>query len=251
MHHKLSAVIITYNEERNIERCIKALLDWVDEIIIVDSQSTDNTESICKKYPVKFYSTQWLGYGPTKNYGATLAENEYILSLDADEEVTELLKNSIIEARKEGLDGVYRFNRLTNFCGKWIKHGDWYPDIKDRIYPKRVEWNSAAAHEELLIPADIKRTHLKGDLLHYSYYSKEDLVRKYKKYAELLAEDRKDKSIIFLFIKAVFSPLVYFIKNYILKAGFLDGRAGFIVYSQGAYYTFLKYKLALKKSSVN
>ena len=250
MHQKLSAVIITFNEERNIERCIQSMLGWVDEIIIIDSQSTDLTEQISKKYPVKFISTKWLGYGQTKNFGADQAKNEYILSVDADEAISQELKRSIISAQ-ENLHGTYSFNRLTSYCGKWIKRGDWYPDIKDRIYPKSVKWNASAVHEDLLIPAEMKRTHLQGDLLHYSYYSREQLLGKYIKYAQLGAFDRRNKSKLYLFFKMTMSPLFYFIKNYVVRGGFLEGKEGFTVYSLGAYYTFLKYKLALTNQFEN
>ncbi|UKJ07539.1 glycosyltransferase family 2 protein [Solitalea lacus] len=249
MPQKLSAVIITYNEEKNIERCIKSLTDWVDEIIVVDSKSTDSTPEICKKYPVKFISVDWMGYGPTKNFGAENAANEYILSIDADEAISAELKDSILKEKNKGFEGVYSFNRLTSFCGKWIKHGDWYPDTKDRIYPKSISWNASAVHEDLLIPPDCKKNHLKGDLLHYSYYQKEDLIKKYLKYAELGAADRKGKSKPYLLFKAISSPIFYFIKNYFFKRGFLDGKQGFFVNAYGSYYTFLKYKLAFKPTS--
>ncbi len=237
---KISAVIITLNEERNIERCIQSLLSVVDEIIIVDSGSTDLTKAIAEKYNVKFITQHWLGYGATKNFGQDQAQHEYILSIDADEALSEELINSIQQV-KPNLNNAYSFNRLTNYCGKWIKHSGWYPDIKVRLFPKSiVKWNDSEVHEQLELN-DLKVTHLKGDLYHYSYYSIIQHVEKSVHYGKLAGKhlfERGKKPNAF---KIIFSPVFRFIKDYFLRLGFLDGAYGFFIAITAAYSIFIKY----------
>ncbi len=237
---KISAVVITKNEERNIERCIIALQQVVDEIVIVDSGSTDNTKSICEKYNVKFIQKEWMGYGPTKNFGHQQATNEYILSIDADEVLSEELIQSIL-AVKHNLANAYAFNRLTNYCGKWIKHSGWYPDTKVRLFPKsQVKWNDSEVHEELDL-TKVSIQHLKGDLLHYSYYSIIQHVEKSVYYGKLAGKHLFEKGKRPSFLKIIFSPWVRFIKDYFLRVGFLDGAFGFFIAITAAYSIFIKY----------
>lgn len=237
---KISAVIITKNEERNIERCLLSLLTIVDEIIVVDSGSSDATREICDKYKVNFIQKDWLGYGPTKNFGHDQATHEYILSIDADEAVSEELKSAILE-QKQNLTGAYSFNRLTNYCGKWIKHSGWYPDTKVRLFPKTlVKWNNSEVHEELdLSKVSIK--HLHGDLLHYSYYSIIQHVEKSVHYGKLAGKHLYEQGKSPNFFKIIFSPIFRFFKDYILRAGFLDGVFGFFIAITAAYSIFIKY----------
>ena len=131
---KLTAVIIAYNEARNIKRCIASLLNVADEIVVVDSYSTDATPSICKGLGVQFHQRDWKGYSKQKNYGNGLASNDWILSIDADEALSEKLKKSILHEKENGKSYNYSFNRLTNYCGKWIHYCGWYPDTKIRMF---------------------------------------------------------------------------------------------------------------------
>jgi len=238
--YKISAVIITKNEERNIERCIQSLLPVVDEIIIVDSGSTDQTKSICEKYNTKFISAEWLGYGPMKNFGHDQASHEYVLSIDADEAISDTLAKSILSV-KNNLTEAYSFNRLTNYCGKWIKHSGWYPDTKVRLFPKSlVKWNSSEVHEELDL-SKVKIKHLSGDLLHYSYYSIIQHVEKSVYYGKLAGKHLFEKGKKPKFYKIIFSPVVRFLKDYFLRTGFLDGAYGFFIAITAAYSIFIKY----------
>ncbi|MEY4875826.1 MAG: hypothetical protein RL708_975 [Bacteroidota bacterium] len=243
---KISAVVITFNEERNIERCINSLVDIADEIIIIDSFSTDKTKEICLQKNVKFVPTKWIGYAATKNYGHTIAQNNYILSLDADEAISEELKNSILSI-KNNLLGAYEMNRLTNYCGSWIKHGGWYPDKKIRLFNKQItQWKDLVVHEhiEFIKPENI--TYLQGDILHYSFNTLAEHKLKIEKYAKLEAQKIQHFSTIKIQSKKIFSPIATFIKMYFIKLGFLDGVAGFHVAKLSAYASFKRYEEALQ-----
>lgn len=238
----ISAVIITFNEERNIQRCIDSLRDVADEIIVIDSFSTDKTKSICEQNKVTFIQTDWKGYSATKNFGHTRANSEWILSMDADEALSDSLKKEIVDAKKSGLKGAYRFPRLTNYCGTWIRHGGWYPDKKIRLFNRNeARWEGSFVHEELVVKEGVSITELKGDLLHYSYYTIEEHLQRSEKYAKLGAEKiaAKGKGV---FLKSIFSPVVRFIQMYFFKAGFLDGYHGFKIAAITAREVRLKYK---------
>lgn len=241
---KLSAVIITYNEAKNIERCILSLLNVADEIVIVDSFSTDETPVICKRYPVKFYQTEWQGYAATKNYANSLTENEYILSIDADEAPDEVLQRSISLAKQNGLSGAYAVNRLTNYCGKWIRHSGWYPDVKTRLFNKmNASWEGEFVHEELRFTAPIPRVvPLEGHLLHYSYYDFEEHRKRADKYSILTAQKLHHQSVFVSPIKPYLSGLGRFFAMYILKSGWRDGYMGWKIATISAKSNVLKYK---------
>jgi len=240
--NKLSLVLITFNEESNIEKCLKSAVDVVDEIIVVDSFSTDNTKIICQKFNLRFFEREWEGYSKAKNFGNDQAVNEYILSLDADEVLSEDLKKSILKIKEE-LNCAYSFNRLTNYAGKWIKHCGWYPDRKIRIFSKnKARWEGDFVHEILVLDKDLEVKHLKGDLLHYSFKSIEDHKQRSEKYADLHAQSMLKKGVSFSFMKLLFSPLVRFIKDFFIKTGFLDGKVGFTICLISAKAVFLKYK---------
>ena len=168
---KISAVIITFNEERNISRCIQSLVDVVDEIIVVDSFSKDKTEEICLANNVQFIQREWNGYSETKNFANSQAKNDWVLSLDADEALSADLKTSILTLKKEELKGSYSFNRLTNYCGMWVKFGGWYPDNKTRLFNRLEGKWTGLIHENLEFSSATQTSLLKGDCLHYSYYS--------------------------------------------------------------------------------
>ncbi len=243
MNTKLSAVIITKNEEENILRCISALQSITDEILIVDSGSTDRTLELCKKEGVNIIQTAWLGYAQTKNLGNREAKNKFILSIDADEEVSEELKNSILAEKERGFQGTYSFNRLTNYLGKWVKRSGWYPDEKIRIFNKNeVKWVGDYVHETLSIPSKIKNTKLNGDLNHYSYSSFKDHRTRADNYSELTAKKLFKSGKSASFLKPVLSPIVRFLKMYIVKLGFLDGSAGFHIARISAESNRFKYK---------
>lgn len=249
--HKLTAVIITLNEERNIERVLNSLVNVADEIIVYDSYSEDRTQEICKQFDVRFIQAQWEGYSKSKNKANQLAENEFILSIDADEALDETLKKSIDKIKKEGLQGIYCMNRLTNYCGKWIRHSGWYPDTKIRIFPKNeVYWKGDWVHEVLHIPEGIKKTHLEGDLLHYSYYNYKEHQKKADHYSLLTAKKMHEMGKSASLMKPYFSAFARFISMYLFKKGFLDGYKGFKIAQISAKSNIYKYKKlrALNKS---
>lgn len=240
--NSITAVIITNNEARNIQRCLASLKSVADEIIVVDSFSTDDTLAICKQEGAIVQQQAWLGFGPQKNVGIQLAKHDYILSLDADEALDEALKKEILAAKAEGLTGVYDFTRLNYYYGKFLHHGHEYPDYKIRLFPKTtVRWNDELVHETLLVPDGLPQKRLKGHLLHYTYFTIQEHVTKANKYTNLSAELNYKKGKKASWFKILFGPLATFVQAYILKGGFLDGGHGFIVAVFHAYGTFMKY----------
>lgn len=242
---QISAVIITFNEEENIVSCLESIKEIVDEIVIVDSFSTDKTIELVKKYEkVKCYSQKWLGYSEQKNYANSLTSYNTILSIDADEVLSEKLKESIKEIKGLAEDSfkIYEVSRLTNYCGSWVKHCGWYPDKKIRIFDKRViKWQGEFVHETLCIPEKTQVIHLKGDLLHYSYKSSTDHIERINKYSSLTAKEAFKKGKTATPLDIWFRPKWRFFRDYIIKAGFLDGYTGYQVCKMSAYITFSKY----------
>ncbi|OQP50635.1 hypothetical protein A4H97_01995 [Niastella yeongjuensis] len=248
----ITAVIITKNEERNIKRCLDSLMPVVDEIIVVDSNSTDNTVAICQQAGAKVILQNWLGYGPQKNLGNNAASHDYILSIDADEALDEQLTQAILEEKRKGLQGIYQLSRFNYYYGKFIRHGADYPDKKIRLFNRaNTHWDEKDVHETLVIAPGQKTTALKGHLLHYTYYRVEEHISKINYYTNLAAQDyikRGKKASIF---KIIFSPLMTFIQSYIFKRGFLDGLHGFILAIMHAYAAFARYVKLWELSGAN
>ncbi|MBO9199937.1 MULTISPECIES: glycosyltransferase family 2 protein [Niastella] len=240
--NSITAVIITHNEARNIQRCLASLRSVADEIIVVDSFSTDDTVTICKQEGAIVIQQSWLGFGPQKNVGIQKASHEYILSLDADEALDEELQKSILAAKNEGLQDMYEFTRSNFYYGKFLRHGLEYPDFKIRLFPKsKVRWNDELVHETLQIAPGLSLKRLKGHLLHYTYYLIEEHVAKANKYTTLGAELNFKRGKKASWFKILFSPLATFVQAYIIKGGFLDGGHGFILAVFHAYGAFMKY----------
>ena len=239
---KISATIITLNEERNIERCIRSLQPVVDEVIVLDSFSTDRTEDICRTLGVRFEQRKWEGYAQTKNHLNSLASHDMILSVDADEALDEDLQKAIKELKIDQ-NTVYSVNRLTNYCGTWIKHSGWYPDVKIRLFPKGLcYWTGAYVHEELFVPENFKQMQLPGHLLHYSYYDFEDHRSRADKYSSLTAQKMNASGKSAGVLKPYLSGITRFISMYFIKAGFLDGKMGFKIAQISAASNVFKYK---------
>jgi len=238
---QISAVIITHNEEKNILRCIESLKDVADEIIIVDSFSTDKTLTTAYEFGATVVSHPWVGYAAQKNFANSIAKHDWVLSLDADEAISEKLKESIIKIKANAQADGYELSRLTNYCGHWIKHGDWYPDYKLRLWKKTMGNWQGFIHEEIKMPANATVQKLSGDLLHYSYYSVLDHVGQMHKFTELMAQDNHINNRKASLFKIVFSPPTKFIKSYFFRLGFMDGFFGFVVAVMSAHATFLKY----------
>lgn len=238
---ELSVVIITYNEEKNIARCLDSIQGIADDVVVVDSFSSDKTEEICKRYNVNFIQCKWEGYSTTKNFANQVAKHNWILSLDADEALSEELKSSIRQLKAGNELCTASFNRLTNYCGTWIKHAGWYPDKKIRLFDRsNTQWGGLI-HEELVFQKAPTIRHLKGDCLHYSYYTIEQHIQQTEKFTNLSAADLFEKGKKATFIKLYISPIVKFIQSYIFQLGFLDGYHGFVVCRISARATYLKY----------
>ncbi|MCE7993072.1 MAG: glycosyltransferase family 2 protein [Roseivirga sp.] len=239
---KVSGLIITYNEEENIKRCLESLHDVCDEIVVVDSFSTDKTEDICRQFNVRFIQNAWKGFLDQKNFAQSQASYDHVLQLDADEALSDELKQQIIAVKSDWKKGGYHFKRFTNYCGKWIRHSGWYPDSKLRLYDRRIgNWQGLDPHPEVIMQVGESYDVLKGDLLHYSYVSYEDHINRSAKYAKQAAMAMKQMGRNPSTIKLIVSPFYRFINDYFFRGGFRDGFEGLIICRTAAYYTFLKY----------
>jgi len=251
---KISAVIITYNEEKFIDKCLASIDGIADEIVVIDSFSTDGTEEICRKHNVRFIKSEFKGFRDQKNYALQFATYKNILSLDADEALSERLRESILMIKDKWEYGGYLFNRRNNYCGKWIKFSEWYPDRQLRLfYSDHGKWGELNLHEKFIMSNGVKVGKLKGDLLHWPFISLQDHLDKMGRYALIGAEEfhKAGKKTI------VFTPYIHliwgFFRSYIVKGGFLDGRNGFLICSLYAKSTFKKYKVLrhLNKKNVS
>lgn len=239
---KISVAVITLNEERNIGRCLESVKDIADDIVVVDSFSTDRTEEICLTYGVRFFPKKWLGYVETKNIASGLARYDYVLSLDADEALSPQLIHSIKKIKENFSADAYTMNRMTNYCGKWIKHSGWYPDKKLRLYNRQMgQWEGLIIHEELKMKPGAKIEHLTGNILHYSFYTVDEHRRQSEKFTTLGAEADFKKGKKAPAYKIWFAPLVKFVQSYFFRLGILDGREGFTISKLSAAATFQKY----------
>ncbi|RMH68397.1 MAG: glycosyltransferase family 2 protein [Gemmatimonadetes bacterium] len=237
----LSVVIITLNEEKNLPRCLKHV-QWAEEIVVVDSGSTDRTVEIARKYTDKVIYHPFENYVIQKNVATKHASFDWVLSLDADEVVTPELYQQIKRiwlSQKEQYQG-FTVNRLSQFLGKWIRHSGWYPDRKIRLFHRHYgRWVGDQVHEHVQITGKIG--HLNADLLHYTYDSIEDNLNRMQRYAQLSAQEKfkngKQTSVTDLTLR----PFIKFIKAYIVKQGFRDGLHGLVLCLMGSFYVFLKY----------
>ncbi|MCD4709895.1 MAG: glycosyltransferase [Bacteroidales bacterium] len=242
MKVQISAVIITYNEERNIKRCLDSLLGVADEIVVVDSYSTDRTEEICRSYNTVFIKHKFTGHIEQKNWAILQASSPYILSLDADETLSNELKASILRIKENWTHDGYYFNRLTNYCGKWIRHTSWYPSRKLRLWDSRLgSWGGYNPHDRYNMNRGATRCFLKGDLLHYSYYSVGEHLLQMNSFSSILARSYYERGRRSNFFSITFRPFWRFLKDFIILRGFTDGYYGFIVSVNSAHEVFLKY----------
>lgn len=238
---KLSVVVITFNEGKNIGRCLASVKDVADEILVVDSASTDNTVKIAGNFGARVIEHPFEGYGQQKNFATLQATHDWILSLDADEELSPELVESIRRVKLKQDFNVYEMSRLTNYCGRWIHHCGWYPDRQTRLYNRKMgRWIEKKVHEYWALDEDAKKGLLKGDLLHYSFSSITEHLAKIEKYTELAAKEAASKNKRTTLAIILFSPLWHFIDEYIFKRGFLDGFAGYTICKLSAYATFSK-----------
>lgn len=232
----LSVIIITFNEERNIGRCLESVRDVADEIVVVDSFSQDDTQRICESHGVRVIEHPFEGYVEQKNFALNQATHPYVLSLDADEALSETLKKSIAEAKANWLYDGYEMNRMTNYCGQWIRHGSWYPDRKLRLFDRRkARWGGQNPHDKIVMNRGAQTARLKGDILHYSFYSVAQHLDTINNFSNIKAQIKYDKGFKPRFYDFWLRPRFRFFRDYILKAGFRDGFFGYVIAKNNAF----------------
>jgi glycosyltransferase involved in cell wall biosynthesis len=237
---KVSAVIITKNEEANIERCLRSV-SWADEIILVDSESSDDTVEIAWSLGAKVFRPEWRGFGPAKQYAVEQASGEWVLSIDADEEVSFTLKNEILHLLETEPPCVgYMIPRKTQFLGRWILHSGWRPDYVLRLFKRSAgNFTSALVHEKVEVDGPVGKLH--NTLLHYSYPTLEDFTRRQDQYSTLGAQDMFGAGKPFRPSQLVFKPILSFLRKFIFHKGWRDGWEGFLIAALTANGTLLKY----------
>ncbi len=239
---KLSVVIITFNEEHNIGRCLASVKNLADDMVVVDSFSTDKTLAICAQYGARVVSRAFIGYVDQKNFANEQAAFPHILSLDADEEITSELEKSILRVKENWQAAGYYLTRLTNYCGTWIRHGGWYPDKKLRLYNRELgRWEGLLLHEVYQVKSGQTTGLLQGDLLHYSFRHLEDHLKQINHFTTIACRELKLKGKKTGLTPLLVKPPFKFFQMYILKSGWRDGFAGFCVAVLSAYAVFVKY----------
>ena len=238
---KISAAIVARNEEANLDRALTSL-SFCDEIVVVDSGSTDETVAVAERRGARVLHRSWTGYADQKNFAASSAEHDWILSLDADEEVSRRLQDSIEALRRRGPDRAgYEFPRLARYLGKWIRHGGWYPDRKVRLYDRRrASWRGEFVHESVVVDGPVGG--LEGDLLHYTCDSISDHVARVNRYTDLAAAEMRSHGKSPTLLRSLISPPWTFFRTYVLLQGFRDGRRGLLIAAMAAIYVFLKHE---------
>lgn len=240
---KLSVAVITFNEEKNIRDCIDSFHDLADEVIVLDSYSTDKTLEIAKSYPkVQVFQHPFTGHIEQKNRAIELCNGEWILSLDADERVSPKLQEEILAVLKNPKPNIvgYKIPRLTFHFGRFIRHGGWYPLKRYRLFKKGFgTWTGENPHDYIEIQG--KGESLEGDIIHYSFIDLSHQIDTINKFSSIVALTRYNKNIQFAILKSIYKPFIKFLECYIFKLGFLDGYAGFVIAVSSAFSTFLKF----------
>ena len=239
---QISVVIITFNEENNIGRCLDSVQKVADEVVVVDSFSTDGTEAICKEKGARFIQHSFDGHIEQKNWAITQAKHQYVLSLDADEALDEQLVASILSVKTNWTHDGYSMNRLNHFCGKWIRHGGWYPDRKLRLWDTtKGKWGGINPHDFYRMNNGATSKHILGDILHYTYYEISEHIDQINYFTDISAQAYYNKGKRSDLLKIHVRPKLVFLKMFILKLGVLDGYYGWVIARNSAHSTFLKY----------
>lgn len=241
---KISAVIITFNEEKYIEQCLKSVEEVADEIVVVDSLSSDRTPEICKRMGVRFIEQKFLGYKEQKNFALNQATHNFVLSLDADEALSVELKNEILKIKnsENSKYAGYYFNRLNNYCGQWIYHTIYYPEQKLRLFDRtKGEWGGLNPHDKFELRKGYKSKYLKGNLLHWFIDNHDEHIQKINKFSSISADSYFQAGRKSNYFKILFNPMFHFLRGYFVKLGILDGYNGFIISVLNSYMCFLKY----------
>jgi glycosyltransferase involved in cell wall biosynthesis len=237
----LSVVTIALNEERNIAECL-ASVRWADELIVVDSGSTDRTVAIAQQFTSRVLVVEWKGYGATKNYALDQAQGDWVLWLDADERVTPQLADEIrgVIAQGDAEVSGYTVARRAYFLGRWIRHSGWYPSRVTRLFRRmRGRFSEARVHEQLTVKGRVND--LRNDLLHHTDPDLQHYFAKFNRYTSLAAEDMAEAGRRFSIADLLVRPAFLFVKMYVLRLGFLDGIHGFVLSVVSSAYVFVKY----------
>lgn len=241
MREKISACIICFNEERKIRRCISSV-NWCDEVVVLDSFSTDRTLDICREYTDRVYQQPWLGYVGQRNTVRGFAKHPWVLFLDSDEEVSPGLRDEILDALESSPGDIvgFEFPRQVYYLGKWIRHGEWYPDVKLRLFKKEFgRTEGEEPHDRVVVHGKVKR--LKNPIWHYTYDDIMDQINTMNRFSTITAQQRSVKGFRFQLSSLLFRPMLRFLRGYFLKGGFLDGRHGMVVACMAAFGAFAKY----------
>ncbi len=239
---RLSATIITFNEEKHIRRCLASLTAVADEIVVVDSHSTDETESICRSFGATFIRQKFLGHVEQKNFALGQATFDHVLSLDADEVLSPELIKAIQEVKKSWTADAYRCRRRNNFCGRWIRHGLWYPDKKVRLWKKdKGKWGGVNPHDRIELETGARAIDIDGDLLHYTVDTVQAYVGQLNKFSSIQADNLRQKGVKPHVGHLLLKPLYKFFLAYFFRLGFLDGWRGFCIASGQAWGVYLRY----------
>lgn len=234
-----SVVIIALNAASQIEACLKSAT-FADEIVVVDSGSRDDTREIALKYGARVLHQDWLGFGRQKQFAVKQASHDWVLCLDADERVSDSLRTSIVEALQAPCFQAYRMLRCNRFMGRWLRHGEGYPDWSLRLFDRRLaSWSEDEVHEKVLTITTVGA--LQGDLLHESQESLAAYLKKQNRYTSLQAEVLNRRGKRATLGRMAFSPLLRFVKFYLFRLGFLDGTPGLVHISIGCFNSFVKY----------
>lgn len=240
--HRLSVVIISLDEAENIVRCIRSVHGLADEVLVVDSGSTDGTQETASSLGARVVHQDFLGYMEQKNFATALAKFDWILSLDADEALTPDLHTEIRQELQNPDFHGYYMPRLTNFCGHWVRHSGWYPDRKLRLYDRRYgSWTGARIHERYQLREGLKAGFLKHDILHYSYNSLSDHLRQIDRFSALGAQALYEKGVKSSSTKLIIKTLARFFRTYFINGGFRDGLTGLVIAVNSSHAVFLKY----------
>ena len=241
--NKISTVIITYNEEKNIARCLDSVQEVSDEILVIDSFSTDQTKKIAEDKGAKFVGNPFESHIQQKNFALSMAKYDHVLSLDADEALSEKAKIEIKKTKEKWTYDSYSFNRLTQYCGKWIRHCGWYPDRKVRLMDRRkAGWGGRNPHDKIEIHVGSSNKALDADILHYSFPTISAHVKTANDFSEIAARSAiDDGKKIYFALHIILNPIFTFLKKYFLQLGLLDGFYGFIICIMSAHANFLKY----------
>jgi glycosyltransferase involved in cell wall biosynthesis len=237
----VSAFVVTFNESRNIDDCLSSVA-WCDEIVVVDSDSTDDTVAKARRHTDRVVTRPWEGHVKQKGYAMSLARNDWVFLIDADERVSPALQEeirSVLPAAPPDIAG-YRVPRLTWYLGRWIRHGGWYPDLKLRLFRKsRGRVAGEDPHEQ--VEVDGRTVDLRGDLVHYTYKNLSHQLKTIDFFSDIEAENFRKSGRRPGLLRMLFHPVVKFVETYVVKAGFLDGMPGFIISVATAFYVFMKY----------